>query len=814
MTALLNALLEVTVYAAALFGGTLAFKKIFYKHLSASMHYLVWTLLLARLLLPVTINSSVKLFVIPEKEEAAAAEPQSSGEAAAEPETGISFDTEAALSDSSSFTWQRVQKTVPGTTTGSAGIASAVSGESAFSVDWQAVLVLVWAAGVLSYFGYILYLHRRFWRNLRTQKTDTPRYVKEIVDACKKELGIRADIPVYVQKGMISPALTLSLRPILLLPAGMVRNMSRMQIELSIRHELTHYKRKDYFVSLLLLFLRGIYWFNPVVWAASAKIAADMETACDACVTAPLGKEQRNLYIHTILDLGSSRYMRYALGMGTTSGKKHMEKRIRGMFLRRKSRRFVRGVACLLVPVLLVACFTTACQPTPEEEAVVQKGDNQLEEDIQQTASATDGDTGETEIWTYQKDYDSGHSLVIDAVVSNIDKTNIPVLSVEEAPFEDGEQLETIVSVFCPDATVYDHGAGLTKSEVATMLVAYQEMLYQAQNGELGYGFELPEAYKGLSMEEIESLSDVELLQIKIEELQQDYQDAPDDSDLEEATYQLTYKGGTYQSNMKAVTNGHVTSIDFVNWSTDDSMASGSTFNLKDTEYAGDDSGLTAVLVTPAALSEDKTFLQEKQMVDGYVKAMGIDYMMLDSVSKGEDYYQYYYTRTYSGLQETYVDSFIGTTASGVDGGEMMNLWKAEYLFIETQNGEIKQVYWANPSVITEVDNGNVQVLPWAEIKEKFLKQMDYLLSPTSSDGDGTNTTIFIGEAEIVIDRIELGLTKVLMQDSNDYKLIPTWSFMGYDKNEVSGDVQVGAEMCYVTLNAIDGSVIDRGLMY
>ena len=51
----------------------------------------------------------------------------------------------------------------------------------------------------------------------------------------------------------------------------------------------------------------------------------------------------------------------------------------------------------------------------------------------------------------------------------------------------------------------------------------------------------------------------------------------------------------------------------------------------------------------------------------------------------------------------------------------------------------------------------------------------------------------------------------------DDYKLIPTWSFMGYETSpsrpEQEG-VNTGAEVCFITINAIDGTVIDRGLMY
>ena len=52
------------------------------------------------------------------------------------------------------------------------------------------------------------------------------------------------------------------------------------------------------------------------------------------------------------------------------------------MIIRRKG----RLAAAMLVCVMLITCFTTACQPTPEEEVVVNKVDGALESKLSQTS--------------------------------------------------------------------------------------------------------------------------------------------------------------------------------------------------------------------------------------------------------------------------------------------------------------------------------------------------------------------------------------------------------------------------------------------
>jgi hypothetical protein len=124
---------------------------------------------------------------------------------------------------------------------------------------------------------------------------------------------------------------------------------------------------------------------------------------------------------------------------------------------------------------------------------------------------------------------------------------------------------------------------------------------------------------------------------------------------------------------------------------------------------------------------------------------------------------------------------------------------------------------WENRAEITNVDNENVRTKPWNEIQEIFKTQMDYLLTPEPVS-NGNDTSVFFEKTDVHINRIELGLAKVLMKDSqDDYRLIPVWSFMGYNTNESFPEqegVNRGAEVCFITIGAIDGTAIDRGLMY
>lgn len=482
------------------------------------------------------------------------------------------------------------------------------------------------------------------------------------------------------------------------------------------------------------------------------------------------------------------------------------------MIIKLKKNRIVLVFPAFL---LFISLITTACQSTPSLEVVAQKGNGELEEAIKQTA-ALDGPTTQTveeEIWEYQKVYDSGNCLTVNAEILNEKMSGIPVVSLQEKPFSSGEQIKKIVDVFCPEAKVYDV-EGVTKSQIQEQIVVYEQQLSQLKNGTNNGDQAGIEIIGGYDPEK--SLE--EQIRASIEQLKQDYENAPDDSNLPEASFQLeSEEDGSLQSNMLAIKNGHSVSCNFVNWSSDDSIYLGSTFLLDGLLSESEDSEnhLLDSFINPSDINANENFMNEKDICDTYVKDMGIDYMSLQSVCIYSNGYDFYYTRTMNGLPETYANTYLGTQTIDSDGIIVMDLWTSEYLRISIINGKVVSAKWNNPSEVVTVDNENVQTKYWEEIKEIFLKHMDYVLSPEPiSNGGGTETTIFSDETEIVINRIEFGLTKVIMENSNKYKLIPTWSFLGYDSNYVQKGVNQGAKVCFVTINAIDGSVIDRGLMY
>ena len=98
------------------------------------------------------------------------------------------------------------------------------------------------------------------------------------------------------------------------------------------------------------------------------------------------------------------------------------------------------------------------------------------------------------------------------------------------------------------------------------------------------------------------------------------------------------------------------------------------------------------------------------------------------------------------------------------------------------------------------------------EIKERAEEY--FFLRYQSVNQSDSNTT---DKRIIYIDRINLGYMQITAQNSSKQTLIPVWDFFGWEEivnAETINQVTINGQTSYLTINAIDGSIIDRSLGY
>jgi beta-lactamase regulating signal transducer with metallopeptidase domain len=99
-----------------------------------------------------------------------------------------------------------------------------------------------------------------------------------------ERMGIHKPVHIYVSDLITSPVTIGFLKPIILMPIAALTNLTQKQVEAVLLHELSHIRRYDYLINLLISFIRTILYFNPFVRLFAKTIERERERSCDEMV--------------------------------------------------------------------------------------------------------------------------------------------------------------------------------------------------------------------------------------------------------------------------------------------------------------------------------------------------------------------------------------------------------------------------------------------------------------------------------------------------------------------------------------------------
>jgi bla regulator protein blaR1 len=103
---------------------------------------------------------------------------------------------------------------------------------------------------------------------------------KRFVQLCSS-LGIKRSVDFFQTTRIKTPMLMGYLKPVILVPAGMITHLPVDQVETILLHELYHLKRGDFLINILQLFMESVLFYHPVVWIISGYIRSEREHCCD-----------------------------------------------------------------------------------------------------------------------------------------------------------------------------------------------------------------------------------------------------------------------------------------------------------------------------------------------------------------------------------------------------------------------------------------------------------------------------------------------------------------------------------------------------
>ncbi|MBW7989412.1 MAG: PDZ domain-containing protein, partial [Planctomycetes bacterium] len=192
-----------------------------------------------------------------------------------------------------------------------------------------------WLVGMLVLLA-LLVKRVYFVRGLIAQSKPANERLLEMLEECRCRMGICQNIELRLSGNALSPAVCGLFKPIILIPAILLKKLSPEKLKAVLVHELAHIKRGDAWVNLLQTILQIVHFYNPLVWIANAMVRRVREQAVDEMVLVTL-KPDTNSYSNMLIDIAEMAFWRPKFSLRLISvveSKKALERRINHMLNR------------------------------------------------------------------------------------------------------------------------------------------------------------------------------------------------------------------------------------------------------------------------------------------------------------------------------------------------------------------------------------------------------------------------------------------------------------------------------------------------
>lgn len=483
-----------------------------------------------------------------------------------------------------------------------------------------------------------------------------------------------------------------------------------------------------------------------------------------------------------------------------------------------------------LISCFIIALSLLACQPTPKNVTVVQKDSDRMIQDAQKTTAKSESKNlseqyGIPETYKYDKQGADGKLKIhADAQIIVPEENAMPIYRVKKAELSQ-ETVSAFFKALCGDTEMYDYSEKRTKKQIQ------EQILYVKKY--MGSGNKSDSEMKGLKRsldlleKELETAPEV-LTEDRSYGKMTEKTDAPPpdvSSSVEEGTDTeptqapsrkvTSYIGVSAYERYEKGTNGWGKRFQADNkdsatmfYENFHNPSGGINFGSSGSVPVTGDSDIDQGIISKVGIKPSEAKKMVQDLLDKTGSNMKVDSVYLQNDAQKGNYdgevrdaeryaYKIYCVRTVDGNPCSYV---VG--GSKPDTKDMMSpFWVYENMHFMVNSQGIFEMEWHSPIEIKETVNTDAQLKSFSEIKEIFEKMMSVKYEFQASQYNGM---------DFEINRVTLSLHRVIEKDSNDSGLlVPAWNFYGKlivgsgkEQFEKTGET-------FMTISAIDGSVID-----
>ncbi len=243
------------------------------------------------------------------------------------------------------------------------------------------VLWVIWWVGVI--LMALFFVSAYLWSlwNFRRALPVENEQVQQWLDRCgRRRKGLVGRIEIRQWDQTLAPLTYGCLHPVILLPQKALWDGGQ-ELEFILQHEFMHIRHYDGVLKLVMTAVLCMHWFNPLVWIMCRVMNQDIELACDEAVLRSFGEPAKAKYAMALI--GMEEKKRILLPFYSGFSKNAIEERI-SLIMKYKKIKYAKTAVSSVLVVLVALVFATSAKTAEatDNPALGSEGDTETQGEV------------------------------------------------------------------------------------------------------------------------------------------------------------------------------------------------------------------------------------------------------------------------------------------------------------------------------------------------------------------------------------------------------------------------------------------------